>query len=105
MADNRPDALGLHMYESLDKETIGELSSKVRGQIIRPHDDGYHQARAVFYGGIDRHPALIIRVADATNVSRAIALARERTGARRPQRRPQRRWSQHHQRRDHTRPL
>jgi FAD/FMN-containing dehydrogenase len=77
MADNRPDALGLHMYESLDKETIGELSSKVRGQIIRPHDDGYHQARAVFYGGIDRHPALIIRVADATDVSRAIALARE----------------------------
>src|SRR5215204_3401226 len=33
--------------------------------------------RAVFYGGIDRHPALIIRVADATDVSRAIALARE----------------------------
>jgi FAD/FMN-containing dehydrogenase len=77
MADNRPDALGLHMYESLDKGTIEEFSSKVRGQIIRPHDDGYHQARAVFYGGIDRHPALIIRAADATDVSRAIALARE----------------------------
>src|SRR5215211_650975 len=35
------------------------------------------QLRAVFYGGIDRRPALIVRVADATDVSRVVALARE----------------------------
>jgi FAD/FMN-containing dehydrogenase len=77
MADNRRDALGLHMDKSLDEGTIGEFSSKVQGQLIRPQDDGYDEARTVFYGGIDRHPALIVRVADATDVSRVIALARE----------------------------
>jgi hypothetical protein len=74
MADNRRDALG---SEPLDKGTIGEFSSKVRGQLIRPHDDGYDEARAVSYGGFDRRPALIIRVADAADVSRVVALARE----------------------------
>ena len=34
-------------------------------------------ARAVFYGGIDRCPALIVRVADANDVSRVVSLARE----------------------------
>ena len=77
MADNQRDALGLHMDKPLDERAIGEFSSKVQGQLIRPQDESYDEARAVFYGGIDRHPALIIRVADATDVSRVIALARE----------------------------
>jgi FAD/FMN-containing dehydrogenase len=74
MADNQRDTLE---SEPLDERTIGEFSSKVQGQLIRPQDDGYDEARAVFYGGLDRRPALIIRVADATDVSRVIALARE----------------------------
>ena len=77
MADNRQDALGSHRDKPLDEAVIREFSSKVRGQLIRPKDDAYDEARAVFYGGIDRHPALIVRVADATDVSRVVALARE----------------------------
>jgi FAD/FMN-containing dehydrogenase len=77
MADNRRDALGLHMDKPLDEADIREFSSKVRGQLIRTQDDGYDEARAIFYGGIDRRPALIVRVANATDVSRVIALARE----------------------------
>src|SRR5215218_9760169 len=77
MADNQRDALGLHMDKPLDERAIGEFSSKVQGQLIRPQDESYDEARAVFYGGIDRHPALIIRVANATDVSRAVGLARE----------------------------
>src|SRR5215211_5866680 len=77
MADNRQDALGSHRDRPLDEAVIREFSSKVRGQLIRPDDDAYAEARAVFYGGIDRHPALIVRVADATDVSRVVALARE----------------------------
>jgi FAD/FMN-containing dehydrogenase len=77
MADNRQDALGSHRDRPLDEAVIREFSSKVRGQLIRPKDDAYDEARAVFYGGIDRHPALIVRVADATDVSRVVALARE----------------------------
>jgi FAD/FMN-containing dehydrogenase len=78
MADNRRDALGLHVDEPLDEAAIRGFSSKLRGRLIRPNDDGYDEARAVFYGGIDRRPELIVRVADATDVSRVIALARER---------------------------
>jgi FAD/FMN-containing dehydrogenase len=77
MADNRQDALGSHLAKLLDEATMREFASKVRGQLIRPQDDGYDEARAVFYGGIDRRPALIIRVADATDVSHVVTLARE----------------------------
>jgi len=77
MADSRQDALGSHRDRPLDEAAIREFSSKVRGQLIRPDDDAYDEARAVFYGGMDRHPALIVRVADATDVSRVVALARE----------------------------
>jgi FAD/FMN-containing dehydrogenase len=77
MADNRQDDLGLHLAKPLDEAVIREFSSKVRGQLIHPQDDGYDEARAVFYGGIDRRPAFIFRVANATDVSRVVALARE----------------------------
>ena len=37
----------------------------------------YDEARTVFLGGIDRRPAVIARVANATDVSRVVSLARE----------------------------
>jgi FAD/FMN-containing dehydrogenase len=77
MADNRQDALGLPLAKPLDEAAIREFSSNVRGHLIRPEDDGYDEARTVFYGGIDRRPALIVRVANATDVSRVVGLARE----------------------------
>ena len=77
MADNRQDARGLHVTKPLDEAAIRAFSSKVRGQLIRPQDDGYDEARAVFYGGFDRRPALIVRVKDAADVSHVITLARE----------------------------
>jgi hypothetical protein len=61
----------------LDEADIREFASTVRGQLIRPGDEGYDEARTVFYGGIDRRPALIVRVADETDVSRVVSLARE----------------------------
>src|SRR5829696_6946748 len=78
MTDNRQDALGIHQANLLDEMAIREFSSKVRGQLIRLYDDGYDEARTVFYGGFDRRPALIVRVEDAADVSRVVALARER---------------------------
>jgi len=50
----------------------------VRGHLLRPEDDGYDEARTLFYGGFDRRPALIVRVKDPTEISHVIALARER---------------------------
>jgi FAD/FMN-containing dehydrogenase len=44
--------------------------------VILPDDAEYDAARMVFYGGIDRWPAVIIRVADATDVAQVVSLAR-----------------------------
>jgi FAD/FMN-containing dehydrogenase len=44
---------------------------------MAPRDPGYDEGRTVFYGGIDRRPAAIVRAADADDVSRVIAAARE----------------------------
>jgi len=53
------------------------LRAAFNGRVITPDDTGYDQARAVFYGGIDRRPAVIVRPADATEVARVVALARD----------------------------
>ena len=58
--------------------SIPQLRAALNGRVITPDDAGYDQARTVFYGGFDqRRPAVIIRVANATDVSRVVSLARE----------------------------
>jgi FAD/FMN-containing dehydrogenase len=57
--------------------SIPELRAEINGRVIAPDDAEYDEARTVFYGGIDRHPAVIVRVADGTDVSRVVTLARE----------------------------
>ncbi len=57
--------------------SIAELRAEITGRVIAPDDAEYDEARTVFYGGIDRRPAVIVRVADATDVSRVVSLARE----------------------------
>jgi FAD/FMN-containing dehydrogenase len=56
--------------------SISELRALFNGRVIAPDDAGYDQARTVFYGGIDRRPAALVRVADAGDVSRLVSLAR-----------------------------
>ena len=57
--------------------SIPKLRADVGGRVIAPEDAEYDQARALFYGGIDRHPAAIVRVKDDMDVVRVVALARE----------------------------
>ena len=57
--------------------SIPKLRGSFKGHVIAPGDPEYDQARTVFVGGIDRRPAVIIRTADAADMSRVIALARE----------------------------
>ncbi len=59
------------------KTAIAPLRNVFKGRVIGPDDVEYDQARTVFYGGIDRRPAVIIRAADATEVSRVVSLARD----------------------------
>jgi hypothetical protein len=56
--------------------SIAELRAAFSGRVIAPEDPDYDEARTVVYGGIDRRPAVIIRVANASEVSRVVKLAR-----------------------------
>ena len=57
--------------------SIPSIRKLFKGRVIGPDDDAYDRTRALFYGGFDRRPALIIRVADADDVARVITLARQ----------------------------
>jgi len=51
--------------------------SGVQGHVVTPDHPNYDATRTVFYGGIDKRPAAIIRVADVADVSRVIKTARD----------------------------
>ena len=56
---------------------LGALRSRINGRVIGPNDDDYEAARTVMYGGIDRHPAAIVRVAGVDDIRVVIETARE----------------------------
>jgi FAD/FMN-containing dehydrogenase len=51
---------------------------KITGRVVTPGHPDYDDARVVSAGGVDRRPAVIARVADAGDIARTIAFARER---------------------------
>jgi hypothetical protein len=57
--------------------SIPQLRNDFRGAVIGPQDAEYDRARTVFYGGIDRRPAVIIKPVDVEEVARIVSLARE----------------------------
>src|SRR3954453_12069045 len=59
---------------------ISDLGADLNGEVITADDPRYDEARGVFFTGFDRRPAAIVRVADASDVSRVVNLARD-TGA------------------------
>ena len=58
--------------------SIPDLRRDLSGQVIAPGDADYDAARTVFLGGVDAHPAVIVRVADAADVAHVVTYARER---------------------------
>ena len=48
------------------------------GHLVRPGDEGYHAARAVWNGAIDRRPAFIARCASTSDVAAALRFGRDR---------------------------
>src|SRR5581483_4639191 len=56
--------------------TYEELAGALRGELILPGDAGYDQARAVYNGMIDKHPAAIARCRDTADVVTCVRFCR-----------------------------
>jgi FAD/FMN-containing dehydrogenase len=61
----------------LGESVIEEFASKLRGELLRPGDPGYEEARLVWNDLIDKHPALIARCAGVGDVIDSVNFARE----------------------------
>ena len=57
--------------------SIADLRSDLNGEVIGPDDATYNEARQVFFKGVDRRPAAVVRVAGADDVARVVTLGRE----------------------------
>ena len=73
MVDHRNGRLG----EPLEEAAMEQFTASFRGELIRPDDDSYDEARKVYNGMIDKRPALIVRPTGAADVIDAVNLARE----------------------------
>lgn len=56
---------------------LSPLRSDLTGRIIEPGDGEYEDGKTVFYGGEERRPVAITRVANADDVARVVTFARE----------------------------
>ena len=60
-----------------DGSAVEALASRLSGRIITTDGADYEEARQVWNGMIDRHPAFIVRCAGADDVAQAVRFARE----------------------------
>lgn len=60
----------------IDEEIIRKFKDSLRGELIQPSDANYDEARKVWNGMIDKHPALIARCAGVVDIINAVNFAR-----------------------------
>ncbi len=61
----------------LDTAALEAMEPMLRGRVIRPGDEGYNAARAVYNRMHDRYPAAIVQALDTADVVHAVNFARE----------------------------
>ena len=61
---------------TLNRPDVDALAAAVTGRLLQPGDNGYHEARRVHNGLVDRRPALIVRCQTPADVSAAVRFAR-----------------------------
>jgi FAD/FMN-containing dehydrogenase len=62
---------------TLGDATVQELRESIRGEVLRPGDDGYLEACRIWNGSFDeRRPAAIVRCSGAADVIAAVGFAR-----------------------------
>jgi len=62
--------------DSLGEATLGEFAEGLRGELIRPTDPSYDEARSIWNAAHDKRPALIVRCRGVGDVIRAVEFAR-----------------------------
>jgi FAD/FMN-containing dehydrogenase len=77
MVDRQDDRPEVPEGIPLEAVTVEEFAAGFIGELIRPEDAGYEEARKVYNGMIDKRPALIVRPTGAADVIDAVNLARE----------------------------
>jgi FAD/FMN-containing dehydrogenase len=61
---------------AIARADIKDFRASLRGQLLLAGDEGYEQARKIWNGAFDRHPALIARCAGSEDVVKAVNFAR-----------------------------
>ncbi|MFF7247562.1 FAD-binding oxidoreductase [Embleya sp. NPDC008237] len=61
----------------MDGKTLEDMRGALRGPVIAPQDSDYDPARRIYNAMIDRHPAALVRCADAGDVMAAVDFVRE----------------------------
>jgi hypothetical protein len=59
------------------EEVYSSLHRRFKGNLLRPGEDGYEDARAIWNGMVARAPGLIARCADVSDVRNAVRVANE----------------------------
>src|SRR5213078_4632328 len=62
---------------TLEETAVQDLTSRLRGTLLRPGDAGYEETRPVYNAMIDKSPALIARCVDVADVIAVVNFARE----------------------------
>jgi FAD/FMN-containing dehydrogenase len=75
MDDSQGPAIKAASAPDIEEYDFVALRAQFSGTLIVPDTDGYNEARTVWNGMIDRHPALIARAAHAADVPVAVRFA------------------------------
>src|SRR5215472_15565899 len=59
----------------LGEATLAELRTRMLGSVISPGDSGYENARRIWNGAIDLHPALVLRCSGVADVINGVQFA------------------------------
>ena len=61
---------------TVSDDAITALAEVLRGRLVRPSDANYEDARSVWNGMVDRHPALIVQCAGVADVVTSVNFAK-----------------------------
>jgi FAD/FMN-containing dehydrogenase len=62
---------------TIDRAAIETLAANFAGELIQPYDPGYHAARQIWNGHVQRRPALIARCRGVADVMATVRFCRE----------------------------